>query len=202
MTDLATQTKWDKNAKTYEWAGMAAELRWKPEKKALFEMMGRGSILFVAVGPGVDFKLFPPNRKIIGVDISPKMLELAQKKVPHYSGELELRQMDVQALEFEDNSFDQVFTSCTFCSVPDPVKGLNELRRVLKPGGDLKMFEHTGSQYFPFRQMLALMNPIAEKFGPSVNRNTLANVQNAGFVIHRVKNIYLDIVKTIEAMAP
>jgi ubiquinone/menaquinone biosynthesis C-methylase UbiE len=109
---------------------------------------------------------------------------------------------DVRELTFPDETFDQVFTSCTFCSVPDPIDGLIELKRVLKPGGELRMSEHTGSQHFPFRQILNLCNPLAELIGPSINRDTIANVKNAGFTIKQVFNIYLDIIKSIYALKP
>jgi len=108
----------------------------------------------------------------------------------------------VHELSFEAASFDQVYTSCTFCSVPDPVRGLEELRRVLKPGGELRMFEHTGSRYFPFRLMLDLMTPLSRRVGPEMNRDTVGNVERAGFRIAEVRNIFLDVVKTITAEAP
>ncbi|NND69479.1 MAG: methyltransferase domain-containing protein, partial [Halioglobus sp.] len=101
---------------------------------------------------------------------------------------------------FADDSFDQVFTSCTFCSVPNPVAGLQQLRRVLKPGGDLYMFEHTGSRYYPFRLMMDLMTQITRHIGPDMNRTTVANVEAAGFQLREVNNLFLDVVKTIHAV--
>jgi ubiquinone/menaquinone biosynthesis C-methylase UbiE len=105
-------------------------------------------------------------------------------------------------MSFPEASFDQVFTSCTFCSVPDPVRGLEALRRVLKTGGELRMFEHTGSRYLPFSVMLDAMAPLLRRFGPEVNRRTEDNVVKAGFEIREVRNLFLDVVKTISAVAP
>jgi ubiquinone/menaquinone biosynthesis C-methylase UbiE len=163
--------------------------------------MGEGRILFLAVGTGLDVPFFPPGRSLIGIDISDAMLEKARPRVLAYQGEIELRQMDVHEMGFEPGSFDQVFTSCTFCSVPDPVRGLEALRRVLVPGGELHMFEHTGSRYYPFRLMMNLMTPLSQRLGPAMNRPTVENVAAAGFTLREVKHVYLDVVKTIHATA-
>jgi ubiquinone/menaquinone biosynthesis C-methylase UbiE len=196
--DLPTQKKWDFSAGFYDLLAYGPERRWAPVKRALFANM-HGKVLFVAVGTGQDIPFFPPAQDIVGIDISPRMLEKARARAANYAGSLELRVMDIHALEFPDHCFDQVVTSCTFCSVPDPVAGLIALRRVLKPGGQLYMFEHTGSHVFPFNCILDVMTPLWRPIGPEMNRDTVANVQKAGFVIHQVNNIYLDVVKTIIA---
>jgi ubiquinone/menaquinone biosynthesis C-methylase UbiE len=197
----ATKKKWDFSASFYDLLAYGPERRWAVEKKALFANM-QGRILFVAVGTGQDIRFFPPGRDIVGIDISPRMLAKARTRAAAYAGKLDLRLMDVHALEFPDHSFDQVVTSCTFCSVPDPVAGLKALRRVLKPGGILYMFEHTGSRLFPFNLMLNIMTPLWKPIGPEMNRDTVANVRRGGFEIRQVNNIYLDVVKTIIATSP
>ena len=100
-----------------------------------------------------------------------------------------------------DGTFDQVFTSCTFCSVPKPVDGLKALRRVLRPGGELHMFEHTGSRYFPFNTMLNQMTWLSSRMGPDMNRDTVTNVKIAGFTVREVNHVFMDVVKTISATA-
>ena len=201
MTDLPTRNKWDFSAGFYDLLAWGPERRWAPHKRELFANMS-GRVLFAAVGTGQDIPFFPPGRDIVGIDISPRMLAKAKARAAQYAGSLELRLMDIHALEFPDHSFDQVVTSCTFCSVPDPVAGLLALRRVLKPGGGLYMFEHTGSHVFPFSLMLDVMTPLWKPIGPEMNRDTVANVEKAGFEIRRVDNVYLDVVKTIVATAP
>ncbi len=202
MTDLETQKKWDSAAALFDiMGGFGPERRWREAKKRLFSKMD-GYILFLAVGTGLDIPCFPPGKQIVGIDISPKMLEKAQRRADAYPGKMTLKQMDVHEMDFAEASFDQVYSSCTFCSVPDPVKGLEALRRVLKPGGKLSMFEHTGSRYFPFNLMMNVMNPVCRMLGPEINRDTVANVRAAGFEVYKVTNIYLDVVKTIEATAP
>jgi len=199
--DVSTKNKWDFSSYFYDLLAYGPERRWAPYKRDLFANMN-GKVLFVAVGTGQDIRFFPPGRDIVGIDISPRMLAKAQTRAANYAGSLDLQVMDVHALEYPDHSFDQVVTSCTFCSVPNPVAGLAALRRVLKTGGMLYMFEHTGSHVFPFNLMLNVMTPLWKPIGPEMNRDTVANVEKAGFEIQKVKNVYLDVVKTISARSP
>jgi len=200
--DTQTQAKWDRAAPGFDlMAGRGAEDRWRPFKEALFRNMD-GNILFMALGTGLDIEAFPRGRTITAIDISPKMLAQAAPRIAAYDGHIEARVMDVHELDFPDDSFDQVFTSCTFCSVPDPVAALRSLRRVLKPGGELFMFEHTGSRYYPFKLMMDLMTQLTRRIGPDMNRPTVDNVRAAGFQVLEVNNLFLDVVKTIKAVKP
>jgi ubiquinone/menaquinone biosynthesis C-methylase UbiE len=83
--------------------------------------------------------------------------------------------------------------------VPKPIAGLRELHRVLKPDGQLLMFEHVRSGIGPLGILMDLMTPLFAQFGPALNRDTVGNVQRAGFHLYRVENVYLDVVKAIEA---
>ena len=200
--DLVTRRKWDNAVRGYDLMnGYGPEWRWAPWKRRLFSTM-EGKVLFLAIGTGQDIQFFPPGREITAIDISEKMIAQARPRAERYDGRLDLRQLDVHDLAYADASFDQVFTSCTFCSVPDPVQGLRALRRVLKPGGTIGMFEHTGSRWFPFSLMLDLMTSLTRQLGPELNRDTPANVRQAGFIDVRVEPVYLDVVKVIHAVAP
>ena len=200
--DKLTKARWDRAAPSFDlMAGYGPEKRWEPFKREVFAHMGDGRVLFVAIGTGLDIRFFPPGRNLVGIDISDKMLEVARPRLDAYEGEIETHAMDVHDMSFADDEFDQVFTSCTFCSVPNPVQGLQALRRVLKPGGELHMFEHTGSRYYPFRLMMDAMTPLLRARGTELNRDTVANVKAAGFELQEVTHVFLDVVKTIHATA-
>lgn len=197
--DLATQRKWDAASRSFDLLAFADDHRFGPHKRRLFTRI-RGATLMVAAGTGNDFKFFPPGHRILAIDISPGMLARAANKAARYEGQIELRQMDVCALDLPDESFDTVVTVCTFCSVPKPIAGLRELRRVLRRDGELLMFEHVRSNIGPLGIFLDLMTPLARRFGPDLNRETVKNVQRAGFRIRREENVYLDVVKIIVAV--
>jgi len=197
--DLQTQKKWDAASATFDIFSFADDRRLGPDKRRLFQKM-RGKTLHVAAGTGNDFKFFPNGMDIVSVDISPKMIERARAKTTAYDGTITLRQADVCHLDYADDTFDTVATVCTFCSVPKPIMGLRELRRVLKPGGQILMFEHVRSAIGPLAIMMDLMTPLTRRAGPELNRDTVGNVQKAGFRLRRVENVYLDVVKIIEAV--
>ena len=203
MVDLATQDKWNKAASTFDLMSGNGELkRWLPFKTRLFSQMQPGKILFAALGTGLDIPSFPPGMSITAIDISPEMLKRAQPRIDNYQGDIQAEIVDIHEMPYPEGHFDQVFTSCTFCSVPEPVTALRSLNRVLKPGGRLYMFEHTGSRYFPFKYMMDFMTIITRKIGPELNRTTVDNVKAAGFEVTEVNNLFLDIVKTISALKP
>src|SRR5207245_260453 len=197
--DTVTQRKWDAASRNFDLFSYGDDQRLGPHKQSLFAKI-RGKTLMVAVGTGNDFRFFPPGHLIIAIDISAKMLERAAKKAATYQGTIDLRQMDVCQLELGDNAFDTVVTVCTFCSVPKPVVGLRELYRVLKPGGQILMFEHVRSRIGPLGIFLDLMTPLSKRLGPDLTRDTVGKVQKAGFRIRREENVYLDIIKIIEGV--
>ncbi len=170
-------------------------------QKEIFQAM-KGKVLFVAAGTGLNFLHFPPGKDILAIDISSSMVEAARARAAEYNGSLSVQQADVQVLPFADSSFDTIATASTFCSVADPVQGLKELYRVLKPGGSMLMFEHVRSRKPLLGLCLDFITLVMRYIGPAMNRDTVGNVQRAGFVIDRVVCAYLDIFLTIDAHKP
>lgn len=193
-------TIWDRRARLYD-VCEGSQLRRGTAKAKLFDHM-QGRVLFVAIGTGVDIRFFPPHHEIFAADISQEMLRRAERRRMHYDGSLELVQADVMNLGFADESFDTVITSCTMCSVPDPVQALRELHRVLRPGGSILMFEHVRSRSAVFGLMLDLMTVWTRLGGTEMNRDTLGNARKAGFEITRIESAYLDIILALHGVRP
>lgn len=191
---------WDLRARLYD-VCEASSIRRGPAKEALFREM-KGRALFVAIGTGVDIPHFPPGQEIVAVDISKEMLRRAEARRASYSGKLQLVEADATNLGFSDASFDTVATSCTFCSVPDPVRALRELFRVLRPDGRLLMFEHVRSRNPILGLTLDLMTLWTRRAGTEMNRDTVGNILKAGFEITRIDSVYLDIILAIRGRKP
>jgi ubiquinone/menaquinone biosynthesis C-methylase UbiE len=128
------------------------------------------------------------------------MLKQAQQQCERKKVVVDLELMDVQALYFADNSFDTVVASFVFCSVPMPLKGLKELHRVCKPGGQVLLLEHVLSSKPPLAWLMHRLNPLVLRlFGANIDRNTVKNVKACPFVSVRVDEQSGDMIKLIEA---
>ncbi|ANE57415.1 MULTISPECIES: class I SAM-dependent methyltransferase [Methylomonas] len=168
--------------------GILEGLLFRRLRKKLWSQASGGHILEVGVGTGKNFAFYPDGARITGIDFSPKMLEQAQRKRQRKQIAVDLAQMDVQALDYADNSFDTVIASFVFCSVPKPRRGLKELYRVCKPGGQVLLLEHVLSSNRFMAFMMNLLNPLVVKtLGANINRETLKNVQACPF-----RNVYTD----------
>jgi len=194
---MGQQNKFDAVARVFDFFRAGDMRRWGRAQKDHFRQM-HGRVLHIGVGTGMEIINFPPDLDITGIDLSPKMLARALWRGKQYQGKIRFCLMNAESLAFPDNSFDTVVTVCVFCTVPHPVAGLKECRRVLKPGGKLLMFEHVMSKNFIFGLSLKFMSIFTVALeGTHLDRDTVENVRKAGFNIKSEKNVYLDIVKTI-----
>ena len=141
----------------------------------------RGRTLDVGCGTGRNLPLYPPGVHAVGVDPGWQNLARARRRAPGAP----LVCASAEALPFKDRVFDTVVSGLVFCSVPDPMKGLAEVRRVLAPHGALRMMEHVRSRRPLKARMQDLVQPawtwIAGGCHP--NRDTERNVEDAGFRI-------------------
>jgi ubiquinone/menaquinone biosynthesis C-methylase UbiE len=158
----------------------------------------KGTVLEVGVGTGKNIPYYPEGIGITAIDFSGKMLAKAREKAEVLNKKVKLLQMDAQNMDFPDNTFDMVFTTCVFCSVPDPVKGLKEIRRVCKNNGKIVMIEHVRSEKKLMGLIMDIFNPLTlNLYGANINRRTVENAQKAGFSKIEVTNLTGDIVKKI-----
>jgi ubiquinone/menaquinone biosynthesis C-methylase UbiE len=160
-----------------------------------------GKILEVACGTGQNFPLFAPNSEITAVDLSPKMLKLARRNAIEHGLTVNLAVMDAEKLEFPDGSFDTVVSTLSTCTFPDPVKALQEIKRVCRPNGLILLLEH-GHSNLPWLANFQDRNEYQhyqDHVGCRWNQDPLDLVQSAGIKVLKIKRSVLGMFHSIEA---
>ncbi len=197
----AIRKRYDRVAPYFE--GMEAIMEglfFKNRRKQLWAKVEGHHILEVGVGTGKNFDYYPKDTRITAIDFSEQMLKQARNKRDRKQIDVELEVMDIQSLYFADNSFDTVICSFVFCSVPSAAKGLKELYRVCKPGGQVLLLEHVLSSKPVLAAVMNLLNPVVVALaGANINRNTVKNVKACAFTSVHVDERSSDIIKLIEA---
>ena len=140
-----------------------------------------GRTLDIGCGTGRNLPLVDAPARVIGLDPVRGPLLAARRRAPG----VPLVQGDAQALPFRNGAFDTVLSGLVFCSVPDPARGLAEIRRVLKPGGTLRMLEHVRATGALKARAQDCWQPLWTRLsgGCHPNRDTERTVQAAGFGI-------------------
>jgi len=141
----------------------------------------RGRTLDVGCGTGRGLRFYGPGTRVVGNDPARASLARAARRVPS----TRLVQASAEALPFRDGVFDTVVSSLVFCSVPDPARGFVEVKRVLRPDGQLRMLEHVRSQRRWKAAFQDRVQPLWTRLsgGCRPNRETERLVEASGFVI-------------------
>jgi ubiquinone/menaquinone biosynthesis C-methylase UbiE len=196
-----TRARYQRLAPMYDRMEAMSERRFQPWRQGLWSLVHGPRVLEVGVGTGKNMPFWPSTVEMTAIDLTPGMLDKARQRAAELKLRADLRLGDVQALEFPDASFDTAVATFVFCSVPDPVLGLRELKRVLKSGGQIILLEHMRSPDEVIGKIMDALNPVVVRvMGANINRRTLENVQRAGWTIEQAEGLGLGgIVKLIVA---
>ena len=196
-----TRKRYDRLALFYDFMEAPLErYRFAHWRARLTDRIVGDRVLEVGVGTGKNLPYYPRNVKIIAIDFSSHMLKRARKRASLLGSTVQLQKMDVQHLAFHNYSFDTVFATFVFCSVPDPVTGLKELKRVCRPNGRLLLLEHMRPGNALLGLLFDAINPlIVRMMGANINRRTMENIKKAGWQILKKEHLSGDIVRWIEA---
>ena len=138
--------KYSKQASNYDRASDFEE-RWLygTEHRTWACSRATGTTLEVAIGTGLNLPLYPPEVRLVGLDLTPEMLALARSRAADAARPVMLCESDAQALPFSDGTFDTVLSTYSMCTVPDEHHAVVEMKRVLKPGGRLILVDRVRS---------------------------------------------------------
>ena len=200
-----TQARYDRIAPIYDVMEAVVErVAFKDWRQRLWSHVSGPRLLEVGVGTGKNLPYHPDEVHVTAVDLSARMLTRAQRKAHSLAGEVDLAQLDAQRMPFADDVFDAAVATFVFCSVPDPVRGLREIARVVRPEGQVLLLEHVRVNAPLIGPLMDLLDPwIVRIMGAHIKRHTVENVKRAGLdIVHVTSLAPGGLVKLIRARVP
>ena len=150
-----------------------------------------GRVLEIGAGNGRNFGFYPPQvEEVVAVEPEPHLRGLAIAAAARAPVSVRVVDARAEALPFDDESFDAAVACYVLCTVPDQQRALAELRRVLRPAGELRFLEHVQAERQPLRAVLALGDRTVWPRiagGCHAARDTLRAIEEAGFPVERVR---------------
>ena len=147
-----------------------------------------GRVIELGAGSGSNFEHYPAEvAEVVAVEPEPYLRQRAQEVAPSAPVPVKLVDAVADELPFADGLFDGAVAALVLCTVPDPARALAELYRVLRPGGELRFYEHVHAHRQPLRAVLevadrsSLWPRIAGGCHPT--RETFQTIVDAGFVV-------------------
>jgi ubiquinone/menaquinone biosynthesis C-methylase UbiE len=159
------------------------------------EVVGQahGVVLEIGAGNGLNFSFYDPKavKRVEAIEPNSTMLRYARTRAEAARVPIHLTQASVEHLPFANESFDSAVVTLVFCSVDDPLRGLSEVRRVLKPNAPLLMVEHVRAKGGILVTLQNIITPITRLIDGNChwNRNTESTVVQAGFRIEQRRDI-------------
>jgi ubiquinone/menaquinone biosynthesis C-methylase UbiE len=172
--------------------------QWADDWRGWVTEKANGRVLEIGAGDGVNLPYYDEHARIIATEPDAESLEL----ITGHEGNVSLAQVSAEDLPFPDESFDAVVGTLVFCTIPDAPRALAETKRVLKPGGSLRLVEHVRSKNPILGAAMRAANPLWHYMteGCNINRDTLTAVRQAGFQILRVNKKMGGLILGIDAV--
>jgi ubiquinone/menaquinone biosynthesis C-methylase UbiE len=201
FTSQEISQKYDQFARWYDWVEGIPDLLGISRLRRRLLRRASGKVLEVAAGTGKNLKFYHSDCRIIALDLSLEMLNIARKRATKLALNISFVLGDSEALPFPDKSFDTVVSSLSACTFPNPVAALREMARVCRSDGKILLLEHGRSD----REWLARFqdrhaDQFAKPLGCHWNREPLNLVRQAGLGINEARRTFFGILHQIEAV--
>jgi ubiquinone/menaquinone biosynthesis C-methylase UbiE len=154
----------------------------------------QGEVLEIGIGSGLNLPFYGPHvRGIYGLEPSPQLVRIARRAAEHSDRPVALIEGSAEAIPFDDKSLDTIVTTWTLCSIPHADRALAEMRRVLKPGGQLLFVEHGLGPEAAVAQWQRRLTPFWSKIsgGCHLDRPIQALIAQAGFDCTHLETGYM-----------
>lgn len=194
---------WDRHSRGYDrQMGFFDRVLFR-DTRAWICSQATGEVLEVGIGTGLNLEHYPGHVALTGIDLSPAMLEIAQRRARELGRTADLRQGDAEALDFEDQSFDSVVCTFSLCAIPDHRRAVAEMIRVLRAGGALLLADHVAATHPLLRAGQRAAELVSVPLGGEhFRRRPIEQVRAAGLQIERHDRFAAGIVERLTARVP
>jgi ubiquinone/menaquinone biosynthesis C-methylase UbiE len=176
-------------AAMYEKVGKGSEDAGLREERRLLLAEADGATIEIGAGTGLNVPLYPDRvTRLVLTEPDRHMRARLVGRVAEARPSAEVVDAPAERLPFPDASFDTAVATLVLCSVPDQQSALQEIARVLKPGGRLLFLEHVRSDDAKVARSQDRIRPVYNLFGCNPNRSTLAAIESSAFTVEDVRH--------------
>lgn len=191
---------WDKKSRGYDREMQFMERMFFGDSRTWACSQASGDVLEVAVGTGLNLDTYPKDVALTGIDLSEQMLAIAKARATELGRDVDLRQGDAHHLPFADTSFDTVVCTFGLCAIPDIDTALDEMTRVLRPGGKLILVDHVASSSRIARTLQRALEIITVPMASEhFLRRPRTKVEQRPFAIERAERFKIGLVERLVA---
>ena len=155
----------------------------------------KGHVLEIGIGSGLNLSYYDQSqvKSLVGIDPSKETWEVNKAKQTNLGFDFKYIQTGAENLPFDNHSFDTIVITYTLCTIPDAIKAMSELRRVLKPSGQLLFCEHGKAPDAAVLKWQNRINPYWQKLGGGchLNKDIPKLINENGFKVADLKTMYI-----------
>ena len=195
---------YDQDPEAYHCAMSSRFMEWTlGERRRKVGETVRGLVLDIGFGTGLSIPHYPPDARVVGIDVSSKMLAVGRRFARDRNRQADVVAMDAEHLALPDHVFDSVAFNLCLCTIPDPAAAVREAVRVAKPGAPMVFLEHVRSHLLPVALVEEVMNPLMVALqADHMNRRTVDIARRSGVEVLSVDKWFAGVFNLIIGRSP